>query len=163
MLELHLGPMENDKGAKRWGAKEPTAENTDQNLWFEQAIAEALSGGGYETLWGVHNSINNVDIDVTLGYRNQIGIIEAKTSDKDEIGNLKGFHQLITAMHYLNATYIKPFLVLSAKSGDSLAKMCQLFGISIISLPHYKRGSTSLSYEDREKLLAEVDKVMRED
>ncbi|HEU5379530.1 MAG TPA: DUF1887 family CARF protein [Ktedonobacteraceae bacterium] len=162
MLELHLGPMENAKGEKRWGERKPTANNTDEGLPFEQAIKSALGDGGYETLWGIHKEKgNSIEIDVAIGYKNQIGIIEAKLDGK----KLEGIKQLSYAMQYLKATYTKQFIVVASPSSEDLERMCKTLKIHVIQLPRYKRGpnATSLSDEDRKILLAEVDKVMGRD
>jgi hypothetical protein len=158
VLDLQLGP-----GKDIWEEKGATFQKDTHAHLFEEAIANALRAHEYEVMCGVKDKSNRVDIDVMIGYRNQVGIIEAKTSDKEKIGGLYGTKQLSTAMRYLGGTYIQQFLVINAQPEDDLQMMCEILRIPIICLPHYKRGpnSLSLSQEDTETLLAVVDKTMK--
>lgn len=163
VLDLHLGQGEDAMGKKRWEEKGPSEQRDTHSHLFELAIAQILRDNGYEVMCGVKGKNNQVDIDVMIGYKNQIGIIEAKSSDTGKITNLDGVKQLSTAMRYLGGTYIRQFLVINGKPSDDLQMMCGILRIPIISLPNYKRGpnSFSLSQEDNETLLKEIDKIMK--
>ena len=160
MLDLQLGPGKDTKGKKIWKAGEPDPNSGDGHL-FEKAIADALRNHDYEVMSSVKDSHNRVDVDVMIGYRNQVGIIEAKTSNNGKITKLEGIKQLSTAMQYLRGTYIQQFLVINGQPGDDLRMMCEILKITIVCLPNYKTGPSFLSQEDTETLLATVDKTMK--
>jgi len=188
-LELYLGPRETIKGEATWSIVEPTQDINTFGHLFELAIAKALKEGGYKVICCLKGHGNQLDIDVMIGYHNQIGIIEAKTSggggvkkpeeiveakehsgDKSkkidgQVTKLDGIKQLSYAMQYLKGTYIKQFHVIAGTSSDNLTMMCKTLDIPLISLPNYKRGptATTLPDEDRKVLLAEIDRVMKVD
>ena len=124
-----------------------------------------MQTGEFEVLRGVHDDIDQIDIDVMIRYQNQIGIIEAKTAEKGEVTGLKGFAQLNTAMRYLKGTYIRPFLVIDGTADKHLASMCLSFKIPIIQLSHFEREgtTTTLSDTDSRKLLNDIKEKMRVD
>lgn len=155
LLDLQLGK-------DTWKEQKPDLNSGDGHL-FELAIAQVLRAHDYEVMCGVKDKNNRVDIDVMIGYRNQVGIIEAKTSEDGRVGGLYSIKQISTAMRYLRGTYIQQFLAINGEPGDDLRMMCEILRIPIISLPNYKRSpsSLSLSPEDTEILLAAVDKTMK--
>lgn len=159
MLELHLGP----ESEKNWSVKGTTIQTDTHSHLFEEAIAQVLSEHGYETLCGVKGKKDQLDIDVMIGYQNQIGIIEAKTSEKDELTKLEAIKQLSWATRYIKGTYIKQFVVTNSVAAPNLKAMGDALEIPIISLRHYKRGpdATFLSYEDEATLLDQIDKKMK--
>ena len=163
MLDLQLGPGKDDTGKNRWEEKGPTIQKDNNSHLFELAIAQVLRDYGCEVMCGVKGKNDQIDIDVMIGYQNQVGIIEAKTSDDGKIGGLHGIKQLSTAMRYLRGTYIQQFLVINGKPDDNLQMMCEILRIPIICLTSYKRGPSSLtlSQEDSETLLSEIDKIMK--
>lgn len=165
MLELHLGPRQDTTGTERWVEKVPTTDNVTYGHAFEQAIAQVLGDNGYEVTYAVKDKRKQIDIDVMIRYQNQIGIIEAKTVKDGKNADMKGFLQLNTNMRYLRGTYVKPFSVIAGSLGDSLKNLYDDFKIPAIQLLQYKRDANaiSLSYEDRETLLAEVSKIMKTD
>lgn len=163
MLDLQLGSGKDATGKNRWEEKEPTIEKDTYGHLFEKAIAQALRDHTYEVMCSVKGKNNQIDVDVMIGYGNQVGIIEAKTSKKGEITDLRSTKQLSAAMRYLRGTYIQQFLVINGKPSSDLQMMCEILNITIICLPNYKSGpsSFSLSQEDTETLLATVDKTMK--
>ena len=157
MLELHLGQKKDAVGKERWVVNEPTITNDGGHL-FELAIKQALQNHGYEALCGVKNHTNNVDIDVIIRYKNQIGIIEAKTGKST---NLHGVKQLSYAIRYLGGTFTKQFLVLNRKPTSDQQTMCELLRINIVSLLQYQQHMVTLPQQDIDVLLAEIDSKMK--
>lgn len=157
MLELHLGKKKDRTGKERWVVDEPTTSSDGGHL-FELAIKQALRGHGYEALCGVKNHTNQVDIDVMIRYKNQIGIIEAKTGKSTD---LRGVKQLSYAIRYLGGTFTKQFLVLNCEPTPDQQMMCELLRIHIISLLRYQQHMVTLPQEDMDILLTEIGNKMK--
>ena len=158
LLNLHLGQGKDAAGKDKWEEKGPTIQGNDGHL-FELAIAQTLRDHGYETMCGVKDSNNQVDIDVMIRHQNQIGIIEAKTGSKAK--NLDGVKQLSTAMRYLGGTYTRQFLIINEKPSKDQQIVCELLKINIIPLLHYQQGMSVLPQENVDTLLSAVDKIMK--
>jgi hypothetical protein len=156
ILDLYLGQGKDAEGKDIWKEKGPTIQNNGGHL-FEIAIAEALRSHSYEVMCGVKGSNDQVDIDVVIRYKNQIGIIEAKTGKK----NLDGIKQLSNTMRYLGGTYTKLFLVISGEPSNEQQRVCKWLHINIISLLHYQKGMIALAQEDIDTLLTTIDKIMK--
>lgn len=156
-LNLHLGGGKDPDGKDYWIEKGPHDDGNDGHL-FEAAIAQALREHNYETMCGIRGKDNIPDIDVIARHQNQIGIIEAKSGQKNLF---KGIQQLSTAMRFLGGTYTKQFLVLNGQLPDDQAGMCKVLNIHIISLLSYQKGMTTLPPEDVKILKDSVDQVMR--
>jgi hypothetical protein len=164
MLNLHLGPGKDSTGKNQWEEKGPTIQSDTYGHLFELAIAQVLYEDGYEVMRGVKGKKDQVDIDVMIGYKNQVGIIEAKTSKGGHVTNLDGVKQLSMAMRYIRGTYVKQFLVTAGKPSPDLQMMCEeILHIHLVPLLDYKRGpgATSLSSSDKKTLLEAVNKVMK--
>jgi hypothetical protein len=159
VLELQLGPQKDTSGNDIWKINGPLTDAKDGHL-FELAIAQALRDHGYEALCGIKGKDDKLDIDVMIGYHNQVGIIEAKTASEGK-GGLRGMQQLSTAMRYLRGTYIRQFFVRNSEPSKDQLLMCELLNIRAISLPHYQLGQTALSQEDSNVLTAAIDEVMK--
>jgi hypothetical protein len=128
---------------------------------FDQAIAQVLSDHGYEVMCSVRDQMMQIDIDIVIRYQNQIGIIETKASATKEITSLKAVQQLNTAVRYLGGMYIRQILVINGQAHYSLQTTCDILHISLISLPSYNLGATSLSQRDSEMLLTEINRIMK--
>lgn len=164
MLDLHLGiGKDAATGKNHWEEKGPTIQLDTHSHLFEMAIAQALQDDGYEVMRGVKGERNQIDIDVMIGYRNQVGIIEAKTSKTGSVCDLDGVKQLSTVMRYLRGTYIKQFLVVAGKASSDLQMVSDIVKTHLISLPGYRRGpeAISLSPEDKDNLLETVKRFMK--
>lgn len=160
VLELHLGPRKDPKGGEMWNVKRPARLSGDGHK-LELAIAQTLKDHGYETLCGVEDRSGSLDIDVMIRYHNRIGIIEAKSSEKGVVEDLEAIQQLSATKNFLRGTYTQPFMVINSKSNANQQMVCKLLGISIISLPHYKRGTSILSQEEINILLPAIDEAMK--
>lgn len=163
MMDLHLGSGKDSEGNKHWEEKGPTIQQDTHSHLFEIAIAQTLYENGYEVMRGVKGKKDQLDIDVAIGYRNQVGIIEAKSSKDGNVTNLDGIKQLSTAMRYLRGTYIQQFLVIAGQPSDNLEMMSGILKIPLISLPNYKRGpsATDLTSEDKKTLLDAIEAYMK--
>ncbi len=157
MLELHLGQKKDIAGKERWVVDEPTTSSDGGHL-FELAIKQALREHGYEALCGVKNHTNQVDIDVMIRYKNQVGIIEAKTGKSTD---LRGVKQLSYAIRYLGGTFTRQFLVLNCEPTPDQQMMCELLRIHIISLLRYQQYMVTLPQEDMDILLTEIGNKMK--
>lgn len=158
VLDVQLGQGKDANGKDIWKVGKPETRNDDGFL-FEMAIARALDDQKYEVLCGIHDSKNQVDIDVMIRHQNQVGIIEAKTGSK--ANGLEGVKQLSTAMGYLKGTYIKKFLVINDKAKDDQKTVCELLNIEIVPLTHYQTKMNDLTQEDTAILLTAIDKIMK--
>lgn len=159
VLDLSLGQGKDAGGKYLWKEQVPNPRGGSGHI-FELAIAQALRDyKKYEVMCGVQGRNNQVDVDVMIRYRNQIGIIEAKIGSGSR--SLEGVKQLSTAKLYLRGTYNQQFLVINGKSSDDQTAMCEALRINIISLPHYQENMNTLTQEDSDTLLTEINKVMK--
>jgi len=157
ILDLSLGRGKDIKGKFHWYQKEPNPQDGSGHI-FEIAILQAVRDyEKYEVMGGVKGRNNQVDIDVMVGYRSQMGLIEAKLGSR----GLEGVKQLSTAKLYLKGTYNKQFLVLNNKPSKDQEMMCEALDITIISLLHYQENMNALTQEDSNTLLTEINKVMK--
>jgi len=151
VLDLHLG-----QGVRHWNIQGSSLGTGGR---FEQAIADILLQNGYEVINGV-KILGQVEIDVIIRYQNQIGIIEAKTGGK--AGKLEGVQQLSTAVRQLG-TYTKQFLVLNrnpeSRSEQQIVRDASK--INLIQQLHFGDQQVSLTSEDANLLLAEIDRQMK--
>ncbi len=166
VLNLHLGQGKDAAGKDTWQEKGPTEQSNGGHL-FELAIAQTLEDHGYEVMCGVKGHNSQVDIDVMIRYHNQVGIIEAKTGKIDaktgkvKVTNLEGVKQLSNTMRYLKATYMRQFLIINGEPSPDQQTVCGLLNIHIISLLQYQQHMRTLTQEDADTLLTEIDKIMK--
>jgi hypothetical protein len=146
-LDLHLGQ-------RKWEEKSPN--KNDFGGMFEWAIAQALHAPGYEVMSAVKNSA--MDVDVMIRHQNQVGIIEAKAFKNDL--NLESIGQLSKVGRYLG-TYTKLFFVLNKQPTDTQKSIFEALRITAIPLLHYHQGMTTLTAEDAQTLIREVDSKMK--
>lgn len=158
LLDISLGQGKDSEGKRFW--KIDPNQGNDGGYLFEVAIEQALHDcQKYEVLRGVKDRNSQVDVDVMILHQNQMGIIEAKIDGRAR--SLEGVRQLSTAKLYLRGTYIQQFLVINGKRTADQDAMCKALRINIISLPHYQKGMTALTQEDKDTLLTEINKIMR--
>lgn len=158
LLDISLGQGKDSKGKHFW--KIDPSQGNDGGYLFEVAIAQALYDcQKYEVLRGVKDRNSQVDVDVMILHQNQMGIIEAKIDGRAR--TLEGVKQLSTAKLYLRGTYIQQFLVINGQRTDDQDAMCKALRINVISLLHYQKGMISLTQEDKDMLLTEINRIMK--
>jgi hypothetical protein len=140
-------------GLMKWHMDGPSA--TDGGL-LERAVGDALRSHGYEVMMGVKIMKDQIDIDVAVRSGNQFGIIEIKVGDEGR--GLKGIQQLSTAKRHLG-TFTQQFYVINVIPTPSQKEIVDAANINVISLLDYRKGTTSLSENDTQELIKQVDEV----
>jgi hypothetical protein len=152
VFDVYFGPKQWQVcGAKRDG-------NSEKGSLFEDALAAVLDRNGYEVMVGVRAMNGQLDIDITVRWGNQYGIIEAKV---DKSGReLKGIQQLHTCMRHLG-TYSRTFYLITVPPVELQEMIVDLSGIKVVPLTGYNSSTHTLLLEDEKLLLESIEKALK--
>ena len=123
---------------------------------FEQAVADALHDSGFEVMTGVRPEgvADQIEIDLVIRHKNQVGIAEVKLGGGE--APKKGVDQLSTAgrREYLG-TYTRKFLIVARRQNKKIKQLAHESGVFLIELTNYRSGRT-LPQADRSRLLQTI-------
>lgn len=146
-------------GRNTWHEAGPSYNGSKRDGgFFEKAIADALRSHKYEVMCGVKAFNDQVDVDVAVRYENQVGVIEAKIGDQAR--RLDGVRQLNTSKQHLG-TYTRLFYVINTTHSESQRVIIEASNIKVISLLEYVANAVSLTPNDTDKLIKEIEGVMK--
>lgn len=147
-FNLSLGPG-------NW--KEFGPPNDDGGL-FEKLLAQALHLPEYEIMTGVKAFEKQMDIDITVRYGNQFGIIEAKAGKDGR--KLDGIKQLNNAFRHLG-TYTQLFYIITVKPSSSHQEIAKASHVSFVELKQYALGDEILSATDTKKIVDTLKQALK--